>query len=30
MSKVILKEAVASGLIWNALQKYATLGISFM
>lgn len=30
MADINLKEAAASGLIWNALQKYATLGISFI
>lgn len=30
MADVNLKDAAASGLIWNALQKYATLGISFV
>lgn len=30
MAEANLKEAAASSLIWNALQKYATLGISFI
>ena len=30
MAEINLKEAAASGLIWNTLQKYATLGISFV
>ena len=30
MAAVNLRDAAASGLIWNAIQKYATLGISFV
>ena len=30
MSDVNIKEVAASGMIWNALQKYAVLGVMFV
>ena len=30
MTDVNLKEVAASGMIWNALQKYAVLGVMFI